>query len=201
MDYSAIHNDSEHPAGSSPWGSPRADRTTFGASGSQDVASSPSPSQPHASDSPRAPYSRDDDGRGSPDLSERLQSPQLGDPDYAIEQPPYASQQSQQQQQQYNQQGRSPLPARYQTGARQHARQPAPVYKIQAKVTGLERTGKKDPILRFDVHVRFIRLFSFGSYCTRTDACNDRPIFPNFARLSIVTFAGLTQSSSSWRII
>jgi hypothetical protein len=27
-------------------------------------------------------------------------------------------------------------------------------YKLQAKITGLERTGRKDPILRFDVHVR-----------------------------------------------
>lgn len=28
-----------------------------------------------------------------------------------------------------------------------------PVYKLQARVTALERTGRKDPILRFDVHV------------------------------------------------
>ncbi|KAH7030916.1 uncharacterized protein B0I36DRAFT_374043 [Microdochium trichocladiopsis] len=27
-----------------------------------------------------------------------------------------------------------------------------PQYKLQAKITGLERTGRKDPILRFDVH-------------------------------------------------
>ena len=46
------------------------------------------------------------------------------------------------------------VPARYQTSARQNDKQPAPIYKIQAKITGLERTGKKDPILRFDVHVR-----------------------------------------------
>jgi hypothetical protein len=31
----------------------------------------------------------------------------------------------------------------------------APQYKLQAKITGLERTGRKDPILRFDVHVCF----------------------------------------------
>lgn len=28
-----------------------------------------------------------------------------------------------------------------------------PQYKLQAKITGLERTGRKDPIMRFDVHV------------------------------------------------
>ncbi|KAI1815503.1 vacuolar protein sorting-associated protein Vps17 [Poronia punctata] len=31
-------------------------------------------------------------------------------------------------------------------------RPPAPQYKLQAKLTALERTGKKDPIIRFDVH-------------------------------------------------
>lgn len=32
-------------------------------------------------------------------------------------------------------------------------RQHMPQYKLQAKITGLERSDKKDPILRFDVHV------------------------------------------------
>ncbi|KAG6013442.1 hypothetical protein E4U43_007292 [Claviceps pusilla] len=31
--------------------------------------------------------------------------------------------------------------------------QPRPQFRLQAKITGLERTGKKDPVLRFDVHV------------------------------------------------
>ncbi|KAG5922139.1 hypothetical protein E4U42_005588 [Claviceps africana] len=31
--------------------------------------------------------------------------------------------------------------------------QPRSQFKLQAKITGLERTGKKDPVLRFDVHV------------------------------------------------
>lgn len=43
-------------------------------------------------------------------------------------------------------------PGRYhQQGARQGQRPPQ--YKLQAKVTGLERTGKKEPAVRFDVHV------------------------------------------------
>lgn len=34
------------------------------------------------------------------------------------------------------------------------ARKPTqPQYKLQAKITGLERAARKDPILRFDVHV------------------------------------------------
>ena len=39
----------------------------------------------------------------------------------------------------------------------EHGRQPQkpshPHFRLQAKITGLERTGKKDPVLRFDVHV------------------------------------------------
>ena len=30
-----------------------------------------------------------------------------------------------------------------------------PQYRLHAKITGLERTGRKDPVLRFDVHVSF----------------------------------------------
>ena len=36
---------------------------------------------------------------------------------------------------------------------REPQRSKGPQYKLQAKITGLERTGRKDPILRFDVHV------------------------------------------------
>ena len=35
----------------------------------------------------------------------------------------------------------------------QPAKSATPQPRLQAKITGLERTGKKDPILRFDVHV------------------------------------------------
>lgn len=44
-------------------------------------------------------------------------------------------------------------PARHHGGAKQQGRQNAPQYKLLAKITGLERVGKKDPVLRFDVHV------------------------------------------------
>jgi hypothetical protein len=46
----------------------------------------------------------------------------------------------------------------------QQQRQHVPQYKLQAKITGLERTGKKDPILRFDVHVRMARSLATFSY-------------------------------------
>lgn len=49
-------------------------------------------------------------------------------------------------------------PQRYH-GAARHAQlaPPQQQYKLQAKITGLERTGRKDPILRFDVHVRLLQ--------------------------------------------
>lgn len=37
--------------------------------------------------------------------------------------------------------------------AQQQQQKPLVQYKLLAKITGLERTGRKDPILRFDVHV------------------------------------------------
>lgn len=40
-----------------------------------------------------------------------------------------------------------------QSQQQQPRRSNQPQYKLQAKITGLERTGRKDPILRFDVHV------------------------------------------------
>lgn len=177
MDYSAISH-ADHPPGSSPWDSPGADRTTFTPSNNNDVPSSPLPPQDHspydADHQPETPNPQQPRESDSPNLSERLQSAQLGDPDYAVEQPPYGTQNPQQQ---------SQIPARYQTGARQHPKQPAPVYRIQAKITGLERTGKKDPVLRFDVHVS---KFSSGARLFRANTA-PRQMFRNSVLPSIET--------------
>ncbi|KAI9719656.1 MAG: hypothetical protein M1812_003427 [Candelaria pacifica] len=166
MDYSTLPNDPDHPAGSSPWSSsPQATRTTFSRSTTGDIPPSPLPSQtPYgssigpghtqgdSSDSETLAQERtnrpqssgrggvageDYEGRRQPDLAERLQSPQIGE-----QRSP-----NPQHQQQRNTQGQ---PQRYH-GSRA-SRQNAPQYKLQAKITGLERTGRKDPILRFDVH-------------------------------------------------
>ena len=184
MDYSSLPNDPDHPAGSSPWSSSpqRNNRPTFQSQTSTDGP--PSPSATHSpyrpepgSDSPReyandqlggrGRYSRpESSGEGSapeengssPDLSARLQSPQLGEPGF-IDQPEYH------QQSQYAPQQRSDGPQRYHTGARVGQRQNIPQYKLQAKITSLERTGRKDPILRFDIHVRQSRhITGWGIY-------------------------------------
>ena len=170
MDYSNVSNDLEQPGGSSPWAStsPRADRSAF-SQPTSDIPSSPLPSQqqspfPQGNGSPSvnkflpvstdvsipsgAPTSADD--TNSPDLSEQLQSAQLGDPDYVGDHETNPYQQPQPRQYPVQQQRRGST--RHQSGLR--AQRPVPAYKLHAKITALERTGRKDPILRFDVHVR-----------------------------------------------
>lgn len=171
MDYSNVSNDMDQPGGSSPWAStsPRVDRSTF-SQASADSSSSPLPGQqpsPHPQEngsptpnrfppvstdvsSRSAALSSADEENNSPDLSEQLQSAQLGDPDYVGDHEPNLY--HQQQAQQYAAQQQRQAAARYQSA--QRAQRSIPAYKLHAKITALERTGKKDPILRFDVHVR-----------------------------------------------
>ncbi|KAI1912120.1 Vacuolar protein sorting-associated protein 17 [Ophidiomyces ophidiicola] len=150
MDYSSLSQDSDHHSGASPWGSssPRADRSFPSSVG--EVPPSPFPSQ---HDSPYTdtagdlrPASASDSN--SPGLVERFHGTQINETDNAEGGSGWAHSQASQ----HQPPPRAQAPARYQTGARHHARQPAPQYKLQAKITALERTGKKDPILRFDVH-------------------------------------------------
>ncbi|RDW64017.1 hypothetical protein BP5796_10519 [Coleophoma crateriformis] len=169
MDYSSsIHED--HPAGASPWGnspvpSPQHSRTTFGS-----PVEAPTSPTPYGAPSYNGGYSHDDTassgGFGRPDSS-------VGDhsvtdassdgrrPDTADSVQSSAADQHHpflgQQQQMPPQQSNTPdftreQPQRYHQSARQAQPVQAPSYKLQAKITGLERTGRKDPILRFDVH-------------------------------------------------
>jgi len=62
---------------------------------------------------------------------------------------------------------RRPQSARYHN-VQPHQQQPKhlPQHKLQAKITGLERTGKKDPILRFDVYVCEVKtMLSVSAWC------------------------------------
>lgn len=75
----------------------------------------------------------------------------------------------------------------------QPAKPAAPQPRLQAKITGLERTGKKDPIFRFDVHVGL-----------RPPPIHREPVpdarrrtSPASARHSTATSAASTPSSSS----
>jgi hypothetical protein len=159
MDYSAVPSDTDALHGASPWGSssPRVDRSF--PSPAVDPPDSPAPirghsysqSQDSAPDSPYTTPTRGANGPASADGS-TAQRPDLH---------PDASSQAHVNQhegqapatgQQYN----AGQPQQRAGAARYHStkqQRPVPQYKLQAKVTALERTGRKDPVIRFDVHV------------------------------------------------
>lgn len=170
MDYSSSINDAENPVGASPWGSspvstPQHARAgSYGSSG--DVPPSPTPYNSTAAGN--VGYSNDESIGGGhynrPASSTGTESVAESDdlrPDTADSIVP-ASQSSsdQQQQQQATPQAHRSEPQRYHPVARQAQQSQGSQYKLQTKITGLERTGRKDPILRFDVHV------SAGCSCT-----------------------------------
>ncbi|KAL9576411.1 MAG: hypothetical protein Q9212_007119 [Teloschistes hypoglaucus] len=172
MDYSSLPNDPDHPVGSSPWNSSPQTTSHFGTPEPGSAPSSPLAKHSVSSTDHSPPYSEDGDqqdgldrrqqtaedttsaGEGSTQTTlDRPQGPPLNG---QYQQQPQHTQQGRQQpgypNHQPQQQQRSNIPSRYHTGARQNQRQNLPQYKLQAKITSLERTGRKDPVLRFDVH-------------------------------------------------
>lgn len=165
MDYSTLPNDPDHPAGTSPWqSSPQlSGRPSFNAS---------------ESESTQAPYLNSTSQRDSEDYGSDQETvvdgfnpPQYGTappPENGINQDsprkslrsdgqrlqphrqPHIRSQHQQQQPPPQ---KSPGPNRYHGANRPPQKQTLPQYRLHAKITGLERTGRKDPVLRFDVHV------------------------------------------------
>lgn len=162
MDYTASIHDADHPAGASPWGnsptsSPQADRTTFSAVGGDPPASPP----PFGSPSNGFEGSHDDTDFARPRTASTISE---GDTETGATEDEEENISAQQQPGAYNDENVSPSQAhevnRFSGDtARPSDEQPnirkstQPQYKLQAKITGLERAAKKDPILRFDVHV------------------------------------------------
>ncbi|KAK5653903.1 hypothetical protein OQA88_7828 [Cercophora sp. LCS_1] len=177
MDYSASIHDADHPAEASPWGnspgsSPQHNRTSFGALAEPPANPFRYPSQSSGNGlnddggfgSAEADYRRPDTA-GSVSAAESISESHpveaaadqqeqenqgdsiggQGSPPPFPQQPNFAQHQAQEQQHLQGQQ------------RQQQARRPQPQYKLQAKITGLERTGRKDPILRFDVHTNLPR--------------------------------------------
>lgn len=146
MDYSSSIHETEDPA-ASPWGntpgsSPQHDRTTFGSI----TGDAPVPAFPYA------PQSSNGLGHGGEDSFpvSGVATPAPGEQDDAtlaahpgsgdITQPAGFE--------------GPPRPAAATDAQPEEPRKPPqPQFRLQAKITGLERTGKKDPIMRFDVHV------------------------------------------------
>jgi hypothetical protein len=147
MDYSA--HDSDLPGGEDPWASsPKHNRQSYNQPPTTDIPSSPLPAQasPYGQDSEQYGYMGDHDAQNRPNAAsengDHAQAPQVAGQDA-----PQSQQQPQAQQQ---------APAHGQQPQRYHGTRPQRQqqhYKLQSKVTGLERNGKKDPILRFDVYV------------------------------------------------
>ncbi|CAI6334751.1 unnamed protein product [Periconia digitata] len=152
MDYSA--SDPDHPAGADPWASssPQHSRSTFAQPPTTDIPSSPLPPQasPYGDGSENYGYMGSNRPQSRPGTADEngdaTHPPPAHDetaPPQHQQQPPQSAANPQQGQQSHSQ------PQRYH-GNRPQRQQPQ--YKLQAKVTGLERTGKKDPILKFDVY-------------------------------------------------
>jgi hypothetical protein len=137
MDYSA--HDPDHPGGRDPWASsPQANRSSFGQPPTNDIPSSPLPPQasPYREGGEQYGYMGDQDAQSRPGTA-----PENGDHQREPQMPGQDA----------------PRPAPGQQPQRYHGTRPQRQqqhYKLQAKVTGLERNGKKDPVLRFDVYVR-----------------------------------------------
>ncbi|KAM0669878.1 hypothetical protein ACQRIT_002317 [Beauveria bassiana] len=178
MDYSASIHETDDPVGASPWGnsptsSPKRNLPPF-ASLPQETSSSSFPFS-----------SQDSNGLGSPALGadgfqrpgtattasetegetdhETLQGHEESEVRQEIDQsaPPVQHHHNQ-----LPQQHTGFAPQRREAEAIQgpvhptegHTSKPVqPQYRLQAKITGLERTGKKDPLLRFDVYTNLPR--------------------------------------------
>jgi hypothetical protein len=175
MDYSAGIHDADHPAGASPWGSspgssPQHARTTFG-----QVTSDPPGSPLGASTAINNGIHHEHDSGGfggseagfggttaSGSVAGESQSEEPSQHEGHGSAPGHWSGSSQQHEDDkaIRSEVLPPSDPRTQEQARQAQeaqarRQAGPHFKLQAKITGLERTGRKDPVLRFDVHVSF----------------------------------------------
>ncbi|TWU72889.1 Vacuolar protein sorting-associated protein 17 [Metarhizium rileyi] len=163
MDYGASINESEDPA-ASPWGSspvpsPDHSRTGFasipGGTDNSSFSYSPQHGGLEASGDgdgfqrPGTATTESGTEGGDLDRSASLTSP-VAVAESASESHPPASQAHQPA---GDAQARASGVSRLAEQARQHSpAQKKPHFKLQAKINGLERTGKKDPVLRFDVH-------------------------------------------------
>ncbi|KAI8633389.1 vacuolar protein sorting-associated protein Vps17 [Xylariaceae sp. FL1651] len=162
MDYRSSIPDDEHPAGTSPWGSPPV-TPQRNASSYNSIAGSQSPAPyQYGSQESGIGFAQEDPGMdpfrrpttasstaSTTDFASSQQSepPQQADFGAGSEQPNAPQQLPPQGRPSNNSTSNTP-----EAQAQQPRRPTGPQHKLQAKIIGLERTGKKDPILRFDVH-------------------------------------------------
>ncbi|KAF1812624.1 vacuolar sorting-associated protein [Eremomyces bilateralis CBS 781.70] len=153
MDYSSIGQDPDHPAEGSPWAtSPQHNKTEFGAPSAADVPSAPLPPSPYNADDdthpglPQSPFRGGANGQHQRQDSDDLGASGMTDSGHGVPTPSTAPRAEQ------HFHGGDIATTEQQRPQSSRARPSAPHYKLQAKITGLERTSKKDPILKFDVY-------------------------------------------------
>ncbi|KAF7560510.1 hypothetical protein G7046_g3648 [Stylonectria norvegica] len=172
MDYSQTTHDPEE-LGASPWGSSPVASPTRNPAPFDPMTTGPPPSFRYNSQAsngaPQEPSTADVEGfqrpgtattaSGTEGETEEEETPNPSEADSTVAPlPPSAD---------HHRQTGTPAPATQQsqrTGqdappeqTRQTQKPAHPQFRLQAKITGLERTGKKDPILRFDVHTNIPR--------------------------------------------
>lgn len=178
MDYSSLQSDSENLAASSPWAtSPQRSKSGFEhhAPTASDDVSLPSPTIGAQQASQTRPH---DQLSSLPQDEDRTASKTFGAENGHRDGLVNRTQERYQQQSPPNT-SNGPRSAQHRdTAGKMPARPTPPQYKLQAKINGLERSGRKDPILRFDVYVQ--RLISIGSLgCRLTLAIDQSPWVPH----------------------
>lgn len=186
MDYSQTIHDADDPAGASPWGNSPASSPARGPSHFDPITSEPPPFRYQTSNGLAQDHSINENegfqrpntattASGTEEETEPSQSSDAPEAESAATTQPEAVEQQAPKSAPGQQQQHTEQEAQRGQEQQQAPRQTQPQFRLQAKITGLERTGKKDPILRFDVHVRSHR----PAHTHYTDI--PRPIFPDFA--------------------
>lgn len=222
MDYSASIHDADHPAGASPWGnspaaSPQPNQTTFGTLGGGHPPASPPAFESQISGNGFG-VEHEDPGFNSPDhgfgrrpdtastaagsdTQAQATTTARGDTSAGQQRPAMFQEENESPSLAHDPNRLSGDTVRASQEQAQARKPTQPQYKLQAKITGLERAARKDPILRFDVHVSsdVPLLFPCTPRSALVSSANPhRPISPSSEQLNSETSGVCTPSSSSW---
>lgn len=164
MDYRTSIPEDENPAGGSPWStsppaSPRRNEPNYSTLGHQAYGAHDTSNGLQHDDLTDNAFARPNTASSTGSTTEFDPSRSLQASQSSEYGPPLEESQQVQQQENQPPESQGNLPGSNSTVEQQpQSRKPSyPQYKLQAKITGLERTGKKDPILRFDVHTNIPR--------------------------------------------
>ncbi|CAM1511276.1 Fc.00g087890.m01.CDS01 [Cosmosporella sp. VM-42] len=167
MDYSQTIHDADDPAGVSPWGASPASSPSRNPAHFDPIQGDPPPFRYQTSNGlTQEPVTPEVDGFQRPGTAtttsgteEGTETSQASDAPEAestsVPRPVSAEQRAPPSA--LEQQSTGPEVRPGQEQQRKPPKPTGPQFRLQAKITGLERTGKKDPILRFDVHTNIPR--------------------------------------------